>query len=103
MPSRNIGCALTGSELRCDIVSGLRPEPERTCELDWVGLELPADSATRPNCAGDTIYDPSAPILAYGDMWHRGRFWCESQRTGLLCLNPTGGSFQLARERWEGG
>lgn len=102
MPSRNIGCALTGADLRCDILSGLRPKPERSCELDWVGLVLPAEGSPEPDCAGDTAYDQSAPILSYGDMWHRDHFWCESQKTGLLCLNHTGGSFQLAREGWEG-
>jgi hypothetical protein len=105
MPSGNIGCALTGTALRCDILSGLKPEPKRACELDWVGLVLPAVGAPEPHCAGDTVYDQSAPILAYGDMWHGPDFWCESQRDGLLCMSTTagGGSFHLAREGWEGG
>jgi hypothetical protein len=103
MPSRNIGCALTGGDLRCDILSGLKPEPDRGCELDWVGLVLPAAGAPEPLCAGDTIYDQSAPILAYGAMWHGAQIWCESQKTGLDCINRTGGSFRLAREGWEGG
>lgn len=103
MPSRNIGCALTGKLLRCDILSGLKPEPRRACELDWVGLELPSDGPAAPNCAGDTVYDGGAPTLAYGDIWHRANFWCESQPTGLRCFNPVGeGSFQLSREAWEG-
>jgi len=105
MPSRNIGCALSGKVLRCDVLSGLTPEPKRPCELDWVGLVLPPDRPAEPNCAGDTVYDPGAPTLAYGEMWHGAGFWCESQPSGLLCVNPRSerGSFLLSRERWEGG
>jgi hypothetical protein len=105
MPSRNIACVLSGRVLRCDILSGLRPEPKRPCELDWVGLVLPPDSPAMPNCAGDTTYDSGAPTLAYGEMWHGGSFWCESQPSGLLCVNPRTerGSFLLSRAHWEGG
>ncbi len=105
MPSRNVGCALSGKLLRCDIRSGLKPEPKRPCELDWVGLALPPDGSAEANCAGDTVYDPGAPTLAYGEMWHGASFWCESQPSGLLCVNPRSerGSFFLSRERWEGG
>jgi hypothetical protein len=91
MPSRNIGCALIGTALRCDIRSGLKPEPEHPCELDWVGLLLPADGPVEPNCAGDTVYEEGAPTLAYGDIWHREDFWCQSLEAGLLCFNPAGG------------
>lgn len=103
MPSRNIGCAATGATLRCDILSGLRPQPDRPCELDWVGLVLPANGPVEPNCAGDTVYDEAAPILAYGEIWNQGDFWCHSLEAGLLCFNQVGGgSFRLSREAWEG-
>jgi hypothetical protein len=104
MPSGNIGCALSGTALRCDILSGLKPEPDRPCELDWVGLVLPPDGAAEPNCAGDTIYDQDAQTLAYGDIWHRADFWCQSEKAGLHCFNPVGeGGFELAREGWTAG
>jgi hypothetical protein len=105
MPSRNIACALTAHLLRCDILSGLKPEPKRPCELDWVGIVLPPDGPAEPNCAGDTVYDAAAPTLAYGAMWHGASFWCESQPSGLLCVNPRSerGSFSLSRESWEAG
>ena len=102
-PSGNIGCVLGGTDLRCDILSGLKPEPTEACELDWVGLVLVADGPPKPNCAGDTAFSQEAPTLAYGDDWHRGAFWCRSDRSGLGCLNREGNSFQLAREGWEGG
>ena len=105
MPSRNIGCALTEGDLRCDILSGLKPEPAGPCQLDWVGLVLGAKGPAEPNCAGDTVYDGGAPTLRYGEMWHGASFWCESQPDGLLCVNPHSerGSFHLSRESWEAG
>jgi hypothetical protein len=102
MPSGNIGCALAGTLLRCDILSGLKPEPSRVCELDWVGLVLPQEGMPEPNCAGDTVYDQAAPTLAYGAIWVRAGFKCYSMKSGLLCLAPRGGEFTLAREGWKG-
>lgn len=98
MPSGNIGCALSGEVLRCDILSGLEPEPDRACELDWVGIVLPLDGPATPNCAGDTVYDETAPVLVYGAIWVRHHFTCYSARTGLSCI--AGGEFMLAREGW---
>jgi uncharacterized protein DUF6636 len=103
MPSGNIGCVLQDTELRCDILSGLTPEPAEPCELDWVGLILPAKGPPKPHCAGDTAFQQGEPTLEYGDDWHRGGFWCESEPDGLLCMNRRDGSFHLAREGWEGG
>jgi hypothetical protein len=104
MPSRNIGCAWSDAAIRCDILSGLKPEPAKQCELDWVGLVLSSEGPPEPNCAGDTVYDRGSPMLAYGDLWHQARLWCESQRSGLLCFNTaSNGSFHLSRESWEGG
>ena len=104
LPSRNIGCRAGGGALRCDILSGLRPEPSGPCELDWVGITLPAAGPAEPQCAGDTAYDASAPVLPYGDLWNRGGFWCRSNASGLLCVNrDLEGSCELARERWTAG
>jgi hypothetical protein len=106
MPSKNIGCRLTGHVLRCDILSGLRPEPSKPCELDWVGLSLAPNGHGEPVCAGDTAYDAVAPTLAYGDLWHgagpyRKGIWCESRVTGLTCSSPASeGTLDLARKRW---
>ena len=42
MPSGNIGCALLGTTLRCDIRSGLKPPPAKACAGDWTGAVLAA-------------------------------------------------------------
>lgn len=104
LPSRNIGCRAGGGALRCDVLTGLRPEPGAPCELDWVGVVMEPRGPAEPLCAGDTAYDASAQTLAYGDLWHRGPFWCRSSESGLLCVNrDLEGSFELARERWSAG
>ena len=108
MPSRNIGCLLepplpgSGGKgvLRCDILSGLRPEPRGRCELDWTGISLGVSGRATPTCAGDTAYDRRTPILRYGTTWKRAGIVCRSRRTGLRCTNRIGHRFVLARERW---
>ena len=106
-PSRNIACLysspLTGGGpalLRCDIRSGLKPEPQRACELDWTGLTVQRRGRSEPVCAGDTVLGARVPVLRYGRTWSRGGFTCRSRRTGLRCTNRSGRGFVLARERW---
>jgi hypothetical protein len=106
LPSRNIGCGYvprsssTAAYLRCDILSGLQPAPRRRCMLDWTGLALSSRGRGQANCAGDTIYSRSAPVLQYGRSWRRGPFTCTSRRTGVTCRSAAGHGFFLARGRW---
>ena len=103
MPSKNIACAhATGFGpvfLRCDILSGLKPRPRGRCELDWTGISM-GTGRPGPTCAGDTVYDTKAPVLAYGRVWKRGPFTCLSSWAGLSCANRGGHGFFLSRERW---
>jgi hypothetical protein len=109
-PSGNIGCAGSvapkvtrlPSSLRCDILSGLRPRPNRSCELDWTGYSFQGRGPARPTCASLRLlvtHDSKAPILAYGKTWKQGPFTCIARRTGLRCTNETGHGFVLARAR----
>ena len=101
-PSGNIHCLMQdGGLLRCDILSGLNPEPDKKCELDWVGLLLPRAKTARPNCAGDTVADQSAPVLQYGERWERRGRRCVSKRSGLYCQSFGGWHFKLSREDWD--
>ena len=102
-PSRNIGCtyATAPTVLRCDVLSGLQPEPRRRCELDWTGISLAPTGRAVPTCAGDTAYPHGAPVLAYGRTWKRGGISCVSRRAALRCRNRSGHGFELARERWK--
>lgn len=106
-PSRNIGCGYLAASagfkasLRCDIRSGLVPEPTRKCDLDWTGLTIGPTGRARAVCAGDTAYDPSFRVLAYGKTWRRGGIRCFSRRTGVTCTNPRGHGFFLSRKSWK--
>ena len=105
-PSKNIVCgrlpAAYGSPevLRCDIFSGLRPEPRRSCELDWTGVSMGPRKRATPTCAGDTVSDPSFRVLPYGRTWSKGSFTCLSSRVGVSCSNRAGYGFFLSRESW---
>lgn len=106
MPSKNIYC--TGYEVdvneyhfRCDIHSGLKPEPKVGCEeLDWTGVYLPITGSAQPNCAGDTNFG-EYPVLKYGQKWSWHGIQCQSQRQGLTCKNLEGKGFFLSKERWK--
>jgi uncharacterized protein DUF6636 len=106
MPSRNIACQYFRAEfghkavIRCDLLSGLRPQPTRHCELDWAGVAMTRRGKASPVCAGDTVYDKRLRILHYGHTWkHRG-IGCKSTRAGLKCHNRRGHGFFLSRQRW---
>jgi hypothetical protein len=101
MPSGNIGCLYHSGSLRCDILSGLEPEPQRDCELDWTGLRVQADGRAGPVCAGDTVVDRDARTLKYGAKWKRNGIVCRSRRSGLRCHNRNHHGFFLSRDEWD--
>jgi hypothetical protein len=109
LPSKNIGCTfasgLAGAPtfLRCDIRSGLKPEPRGRCELDWTGVSMKRWGLAGPSCAGDTAIDFRSKILPYGTTWKRAGFTCLSARIGLTCTNRAGHGFFLSKERWQVG
>ncbi len=100
-PSENIGCGFYGGDLRCDILSGLKPEPKGQCEGDWTGLSVPVEGKAGPVCAGDTVYDSSSPILEYGKKWKRKGIVCRSRKSGLTCRNEGDHGFFLSRDSWD--
>ncbi|MCA1527181.1 DUF6636 domain-containing protein [Bradyrhizobium yuanmingense] len=106
-PSKNIACQFFTDNgqgvLRCDIMNmDVRPRRPADCELDWGhAFEMSAKGIAARICAGDTVMDPSLPVLAYGEVWQRGGFTCRSEQTGLTCFNAMQRGFSLARGRQE--
>lgn len=101
-PSHGIGCAYSTSPsyLRCDVRDPVAP-PKRpqSCELDYgsaFGL-TPSKRAQRL-CAGDTVLDPGAKVIAYGKTKHYGPFACTARTTGLRCTNRARHGFVLSRQ-----
>ncbi|WP_298881986.1 DUF6636 domain-containing protein [uncultured Bradyrhizobium sp.] len=102
-PSKNIACQFSSDNgqgvLRCDIMAtDALPRRPADCELDYGrAFEMSAKGAAGRICAGDTIMDPSLPVLAYGEVWQRAGFTCRSEQTGLTCFNAMQHGFSLAR------
>jgi hypothetical protein len=104
-PSGNIGCIMSADSVRCDIAekqwTADRPA-DCPKQVDYgQGLELPANGYARVVCAGDTVLDPSAPTLAYGDSTRAGSIVCVSAEAGMDCANDSGGHFRIARESYD--
>jgi hypothetical protein len=102
-PSKNIYCLYLPDNpvmtLRCDIASGLIPQPP-ACGLDRTGVFLGKSGAAAPTCAGDTIYDRNYPILKYGRTWKRQGITCTSKIAGLTCQNSRKHGFFLSKRKW---
>ena len=104
-PSKNIVCghlrAAYGSPetLRCDIFSGLRPEPRRACDLDWTGISMRVNAARRPHVRRrhrQRSQLPRAPLRPYVVQRQLlvplDAHWCELREPRGIRLLP------LARE-----
>ena len=103
MPSRNIACLFTDANtVRCDIRSGLKPPPAESCAGDWTSVTIAAKGPAKPLCVSDTVYDESAPTLAYGSVWGGGGVTRLLLSTsGLQCSTMPGThSFFLSRQSW---
>ncbi|MFN3348998.1 DUF6636 domain-containing protein [Pseudorhodoplanes sp.] len=102
-PSGNIHCRYFDFDatLRCDlkrIVNRPLPRP-KSCDGEFGrAFEVFAGkNETGPICHGDTVLDDQLPVLDYGARWQRGDFSCQSERTGILCVNSVGAGFKLSR------
>ncbi|MBL7262038.1 DUF6636 domain-containing protein [Paractinoplanes lichenicola] len=98
-PSKNIVCALTSSEVRCDIAKkSWAPPPEPAdCDFDWGnGLVVTGGKVTF-TCASDTVLGSARITLEYGEAIRAGTVRCDSASSGLKCRDvDTGHGFTLA-------
>jgi hypothetical protein len=99
-PSRNVGCMMSTSSVRCDTISYSYRPPSKpaSCHFDWghsVGVGTSGKGRFR--CASDTV--AGAPtVLKYGKSRTVGRYTCTSRLSGMTCINNrTGHGFRLAR------
>jgi hypothetical protein len=102
-PTKNIACAATGEDVRCDIEarSWTPPPRPRSCDadFDWgQRLQHPSDGTATGNCATDTVLDKASPVLAYGEASTVGPITCVSRLDGLTCTHArTDRGFFLSR------
>ena len=103
-PSKNIGCAATDGEVRCDIKQHTWKAPAKPagCELDYGnGLAIEAGSTAGFVCAGDTTLN-NGNVLEYGEVNKVGLISCKSTEAGMTCVDDeTGRGFFLAREKYQ--
>jgi Family of unknown function (DUF6636) len=102
-PSKNVGCVMTKTFVRCDIRTRdwKPPKKPESCDLDWgQGLNIDATGKGVFICAGDTTLGQGKK-LAYGKSKTRGRFTCKSLTTGMRCTNTRNKhGFQLSRQKY---
>jgi hypothetical protein len=104
-PSRNIGCDLSASAVRCDI--GRRawaaPAKPADCDLDWGnGVRLELGHPAVFLCAGDSLLGATKDILRYGHALRAGDFRCDSESAAMRCRNErTGHGFMLSAEDYK--
>jgi hypothetical protein len=105
-PSGNIHCLIATGDYavaRCDMIS-LTPSfttPPPDCDFDW-GRSFEVTLTARqgqPACVSDTVADPSAVELGYGQTLSLGGFDCTSERSGMTCTNPAGHGFTISKAR----
>jgi hypothetical protein len=89
-PSGNIGCVISGKFVRCDIRnhSWPTPPPPADCDVDYgFGVSVGKHGRGSFVCAGDTVLDPGAEVLPYGERIIAKRMRCASKQKGVRCVN----------------
>lgn len=101
-PTRNIGCVMEKTGVRCDIRDHSWPTPPKpqSCELDYGGgVFVGRSGRAQFVCAGDTVLE-AGPVLPYGKSASKGRFRCASSEAGVRCVNQRNGhGFLLSRPK----
>ena len=99
-PSRNIGCMMTATSVRCDTVTyTYTPTPKPAwCHFAW-GPAIGVGTTGRGHfrCVSDTV--AGAPtVLGYGASKIIGRFKCTSRTTGMRCVDTVNGhGFRISK------
>ena len=109
-PSGNIFCIATRDNfygkttvsLSCELDESsakLPPKPS-DCELDW-GKRFYVETLGKAirGCHGDSIKNPTFPVLPYGEVWQVGGFRCDMTKLRLRCVNLERHGFELAKAR----
>ena len=106
LPSGNIACGMGPDDYaRCEVRNATFSPPPKPadCQLDWgsaVGVEGSAEGAFI--CHGDTVQNPDAPVLGYGESSVVGPIRCDSSAAGVKCENTeTGHGFTLAKKKYQ--
>ena len=99
-PSRNIGCYMTMTRVRCDVISRTwvpTPKPA-SCDFAWgPAVEVGTTGKGHFGCVSDTV-GGSTRILRYGKSITVGVFRCTSRTTDMTCVDTANGhGFRVSR------
>lgn len=109
-PSGNIACLISDANpyeeasVRCDVhINSWTPPPRPVdCEEEY-GQSVVVGTTQAPHfaCVGDTVYDPSARVLRYGQSLRAGPITCSSRSAGMQCVSArTGRGFEVSRRSY---
>ena len=99
-PSRNIGCYMTTTRVRCDVNTYTYAPTRRpaACDFAWgPAVEVSLTGKGHFGCVGDTV-GGSTRILRYGRSITIGVFTCTSRTTDMTCVDTANGhGFRVSR------
>jgi hypothetical protein len=99
-PSRNIGCYMTTTWVRCDVISRtwVPTRKPASCDFAWgPAVEVGLTGKGHFGCVSDTV-GGSSRILRYGKSITTGVFRCTSRSTDMTCTNTANGhGFRVSR------
>lgn len=103
-PTGNIACMIATGDYpaaRCDVMQVTRLSysvPPADCDLDWGhAFEVGPVGKGAPACVGDTVASPDAMELGYSQSVELGGFRCQSEKSGMTCVNGQGHGFTVAK------
>ena len=109
-PSGNIFCEVNRDEwsgkttvsLSCEVnksTAKLPPKPS-DCGLEWGKLfYVEARGKAIRYCGNDVLFNPTLPVLPYGEVWQVGGFRCDATTVRVRCVNLDKHGFELSRAR----
>jgi hypothetical protein len=101
-PSGNVHCRFADATLQCDVLQHEHAPPAHGCGAQWPGhLALHAQGRTTLPCRSPSVRNDDAFVLGYGARWLGQGITCDSEETGLRCVNGAGHGFQVSRSRLE--
>ncbi len=89
-PSRNIGCAISRGQVRCDIGEHVYRTPRKPsgCQGDYgQSIAVTKQGIAAFICVTDSAIRRRAPVLAYGSSTVVGDFGCTSRTSGIRCFD----------------
>lgn len=110
-PTRNISCQVTdpsstsAGAARCDVAQRtwqIGPKPADCVGEYGAGAAVSGTGKGELTCVTDTVADPGLQVLQYGQAVSYGGIVCDSQETGVRCVNAASGhGFRVSRASYD--